>query len=787
MKTLIFEPLIPLTLWASLALGAVALLVWYGRDARLRLAPRRLLGVMSLMALGVALPLLILLNPLWMERLPPPEGKPLLTILVDSSASMATPDGEHGKTRYQTAVEAAGALSQKLQDRFEIDVQSFAETVSPADPTQMASRSPQGVHTDLATALELNLHEDRPQGQAIALLSDGIHNAGSERRVLEAAQLASAMSAPIFTQLVGGAAEVRDLAVEVRSPQELAFVGQRIPIRVLLQSRGLTGATAKIELREGDKVVESRQAIIGVGQRQEVDFSVAHDESGLYRYEVHVELIANEATLSNNQCLCLLRVVDEPIRVLLVEGNPYWDTKFLVRTLAADPSIELVSVVRLAENRFLERTLHRAAPGATGPAAATPDANTGAAAITQTANVAGAAPAEPASQPSAAAPASRRETWQIAPSGGAILSDAKTLAGFQVVVLGRDADVYLGDDALAELRRWVTRDGGSLVCFRGAPTAQISDRLRQFMPVQFSAGRESRFRMKLTDSGRDLNWIPEADEGSTDALSQLPSLATHSVASGAQPHAIVWAVGESLGAKSSTPVVSATAYGAGRVLVIEGAGMWRWAFLAPQFQKQEQIYGALWQSLIRWLVSNVGLLPTQRWSLRSDKTRFSTTETASATLLVRESALDKGVPAIELTGGNLEQPQRLSVVPAHDEPGAYRVSFGKLGEGRYQAQLAGEADDPTARTIFEVRSHADEVLELTANAGLMRRISATSGGATLSGSQADEFARQLDEHLARSRPERLSKTTAWDRWWVLVGVFGVWTAAWGLRRASGLV
>ncbi|HEY2837629.1 MAG TPA: hypothetical protein VGJ26_00660, partial [Pirellulales bacterium] len=165
----------------------------------------------------------------------------------------------------------------------------------------------------------------------------------------------------------------------------------------------------------------------------------------------------------------------------------------------------------------------------------------------------------------------------------------------------------------------------------------------------------------------------------------------------------------------------------------------------------------------------------------------STTESASATLLVRESALDKGVPAIELTGGNLDQPQRLSVIPAHDEPGAYRVSFGKLGEGRYQAQLAGEADDPTARTIFEVRSHADEVLELTANAGLMRRISATSGGATLSGSQADEFARQLDEHLARSRPERLSKTTAWDRWWVLVGVFGVWTAAWGLRRASGLV
>jgi hypothetical protein len=783
MNTLIFEPLIPLTLWASLALGAVALLVWYGRDARLRLARGRFLGVMSLMAIGVALPLVILLNPLWMERLPPPEGKPLLTVLVDSSASMATPDSGGGTTRYQAAVVAADALAKQLQDRFEIDVQTFAETTAPADPTQMASKTPNGVHTDLAAALEANLHEDRPQGQAIALLSDGIHNAGSERRVLEAAQLASAMSSPIFTQLVGGAAEVRDLAVEVRSPQELAFVGQRIPIRVILQSRGLNGATAKIELREGDKVVERRQTTIAGGQRQEVDFSVVHDDSGLYRYEVHVEPIDNEATLSNNQCLCLLRVVDEPIRVLLVEGNPYWDTKFLVRTLGADPSIELVSIVRLAENRFLERTLHRAAPVAAGAAPAL-DAKSS---DNATADAGAANPTDPAASPTADAPASRRETWQILPDGGSILADAKALAGFQVVVLGRDADVYLGDNSLAELRRWVTRDGGSLVCFRGAPTAQISDRLRQFMPVQFNAGRESRFRMKLTDSGRDLNWIPEADDGSTDVLSQLPSLATHSAASDAQPHAIVWAVGESLGAQASTPVVSATAYGAGRVLVIEGAGMWRWAFLAPQFQRQEQVYASLWQSLIRWLVSNVGLLPTQRWSLRSDKTRFSTTENASATLLVRESSLDKGVPAIELTGGNLDQPQHVSVVPAHDEPGAYRVSFGKLGEGRYQAQLAGEANDPTARTIFEVRSHADEVLELTANSGLMRRISATSGGATLSGSQGSEFAKQLDEHLARSRPERVSKTTAWDRWWVLVGVFTVWTTAWGLRRASGLV
>ena len=45
------------------------------------------------------------------------------------------------------------------------------------------------------------------------------------------------------------------------------------------------------------------------------------------------------------------------------------------------------------------------------------------------------------------------------------------------------------------------------------------------------------------------------------------------------------------------------------VVVIEGAGMWRWAFLPPQYQKQEEIYGGLWHSMLRWLVSATGLMP----------------------------------------------------------------------------------------------------------------------------------------------------------------------------------
>ena len=45
-------------------------------------------------------------------------------------------------------------------------------------------------------------------------------------------------------------------------------------------------------------------------------------------------------------------------RVLLVEGKPYWDSKFLARTLASDPSIELVSIVLIViQLRWLQEFL----------------------------------------------------------------------------------------------------------------------------------------------------------------------------------------------------------------------------------------------------------------------------------------------------------------------------------------------------------------------------------------------------------------------------------------------
>src|SRR5947209_6591708 len=127
MGTLSFEPLIPLPLWLALAVAGAGLLGWYAYGRPGALPPRRWAGVLALMGCGLLLVLGILLNPTWIEPATPPAGKPLLTILLDTSASMATPDAAQGRSRYQAATAVVQAFAQSMGERYDVRVLGFTD------------------------------------------------------------------------------------------------------------------------------------------------------------------------------------------------------------------------------------------------------------------------------------------------------------------------------------------------------------------------------------------------------------------------------------------------------------------------------------------------------------------------------------------------------------------------------------------------------------------------------------------------------------------------------------
>ena len=343
MGTLSFDPLIPPALWLALAAAGAALLTVYGWRRPEAVPRRRWFWIMGLSSLGMAIVLGVLLNPTWVEQAEPPAGRPVLTVLVDATASMATPDAAERQTRYRSSARLAAEFAKQLGGRFDVRAFTFADKATAADVASLETRSPDGAVTDLTAAVGAALEDDQPPGRAVILMSDGIHNGGGgAERVLEAARLAKALACPVYTWTVGGNADVKDVALELRSPQELAFANQAMTLGVQIRQRGFSGRPVTLVLEHDGKEVERKQLPLPI-QNGTVDaeFQVKREKPGLYRYEVRVEPLPEEVSRANNAATLLLRVVDKPVRVLLLEGKPYWDAKFLARTLLADASVEL--------------------------------------------------------------------------------------------------------------------------------------------------------------------------------------------------------------------------------------------------------------------------------------------------------------------------------------------------------------------------------------------------------------------------------------------------------------
>ncbi len=751
-----FQPLIPIPLWALLALGCLAISVWYGWRRPGAVTRNRWITILALTSFGTLCTLIILLNPTWLERVLPPGGKPLLTILVDTSASMATPDMGADNTRFASARETATAFSKDLAYRYEVRILTFAESTKSVAPAALSAMRPDGSTTDLAVAITESLDQARPQGQAVVLLSDGNHNAeGQPARVLDAVRLARGLDAPIYTKTFGGPAEVNDLDLQLQSQRELAFLGQKAPLIASVRKLGLGVPTATVILSTEGKEVARKSVTFDQKDFAEARFDVQQPKRGLYRYEARLESVPGEAILVNNTETFLLQVVDQPIHVLLLEGKPYWDGKFLVRTLTSDSSIELESVVKLTEGRFFRRSLHRS-PAKPGNSPAEPDVV-------------------------------RQDEWKVLDKPEDLAAGRGGFGRYQIIVLGRDSDVFLDEATMGNIKRWIAQEGGALVCYRGAPSSRISQPLAQLLPVRWSQGRESRFRVQLTERGQDLRWLPSSRENTQrEAFAKLATLAHNQQPQEPKPLAVVLATSTPAASQEPIPVVTYQPYGSGRVVVIEGAGMWRWAFLPPESRQDEDVYGGLWHSLMRWLATGSGLPPGQEIALRVDKVGFHTTEPVTATLLLRDDGTRREIPAVELTGGAQKTPKTVTPVPGGDDPGAFRVLFGSLPEGQYQARVVGH-DESAAQVAFDVRGSVEEQLNLAARPDLMSRIAQESGATVLTSGTPEELTNQMQDYQTRSRTERVTRYPAWDRWWVLVTILAAWGVAWKLRRSSGLV
>ncbi len=637
------------------------------------------------------------------------------------------------------------------------------------DDDEGSDHWPQGHRSDLSSALRQAIRTGSPVGHAVLMISDGAHNVGSVEGVLQTAREANALATPVYTVTLGTSIGMKNMSLAAKSSRMIAFPNNPISIRATLTHSGLEGQETEVGLFRDEELVETRRVKLSANTNQEVRFTLAQGaQSPLERYRLVASEVAGEVTTADNQTTIVVQRLNHPIGVLILEGKPYWDSKFLARNMALDPVVDLSTIVRMSSQRFLVRHLARASLGEPSEAHA---------ATTE----------EPSTS------TATTEDWTVSEKLKSPLESAELLEKYRLVILGRDADVYLTEAAIENLRAWISKNGGCLLCSRGAPTDQVSGKLAELLPVRWTPSAETRFRAKVSPHGMDASvFDPLLSEGE-DPLGSLPSLAVNSAPKERPglPQVLMQSAAEQ--GDGAVPIVTYQPYGSGQTIVVEGSGMWRWAFLPPQHAEKDKIYPTLWQSMVQWIISQQDMMPGQEIAVRADRATFLSGDRASASVTLRNpvqwlksNSIDD--LSVTIQSASQDLPKRASLIASGSDPSLYRVDLGALDIGFYTVKLVrGVNDDIVAATAFEVRDPWFESLEVDARPDLMSQVSRLSGGKVLEPEQVDQLVTEFQQRMLAQQSTDEIRTTMWDRPLVLLVILVGWIATWIVRRQSGLV
>ncbi|RUL88445.1 VWA domain-containing protein [Tautonia sociabilis] len=713
---------------------------------------------------------------------------PYLVVMADDSASMAREDqyadeaiGERARQlAAQTEQPDASRFSmvrswlarddarllRRLQEQHRVrlylvsgSARQLAEVTEPEEIAPalaaMEDVQPQGEQSRLGTGVRQVLTELRgAPPTAIVLLTDGQNTRGET--LSDVAPLAARKGVPIFTIGVGDDTPPRDLALSDLVVDDVVFVGDTVRFEAKLGARGFEGTPITVRLIEappdsGDEAVDRGREVASVqvdapADGTAVPFELAHrpEEVGRFDYVVVAEAQPREDRAENNRLRRTVAVREDKIKVLLVDGQPRYEYRYLKTFLERRPeSIELDVVLQSADPEYSAQD-----------AAALPNFPT----------------------------ATKGE-------GG--------LFEYDVIILGDADPLYFSASQLQAMAEFVTEQGGGLVFAAGEffnPISYQGTPLEPVIPVQLSGARNpilggepiEPFQMELTADGRASPIFRLADDEATslDVWENLPPHYWFLESPRAQPAAFVLARHPSApGADGPVPLVTYQFVGAGKSLFLGVDDTWRW-----RIGVADRYFGRFWIQTLRFMARSrlnrdrPAELATDRSTYQSDQPVLIRARFLSTGLAPRS-----GEVAVEIERSGRE-PERLALRSSGDSSGAFEAILPNPAPGDYRVRLLPppilEGEVPTAE--FRVEAPADERDKVQLNRAELVRAAALSGGEYRSILEAENLADDLPP--ARKIPlDTDPPIPLWNDWRLLSLFLGLLTTEWVLRKRKQMV
>lgn len=758
MASLTWRPLIPPGHVGLLAAVAAALaIVAYVRATRGR-------GRLGFALLGMRLVVLaalvtVLMGPSITQSASDKPLRPALKIMLDVSQSMLTPDvGDEKRITFARRRWLSDERLQELSSVCDVEILGFAENLSPLsnDTLEPSDSEPAaGRSTALADCVDKVVRQVNPSRRdwAVLVLSDGRDS--DDKPTAPVGQLARARGVPIHTVCLGGDYVQKDLVLTARAAQRYLLTGTEGGIRVRLLQEGLSREIAQRE--QIDRPLEVHAECEGKVQSVPVVFDgedsasaiipIRHDGPGTRSYRVWAEPLVDEVEQANNSQQVFVEVVDQRMRVLVLEAEPFWDTKFLAGSLRRDPRIELVQVTRISPDKqtvIFTRT----------------DKN-----------------------------------------DDSLPLDAAGLAGqYELIVLGRGLESFADTPLPEQIVEYVADYGGNVVFARGracdtstAAGRKVARDITVIEPVVWSG--HTLHNRALTAAPAGLGSFLSEDifqsETNPEHMAGLDVLmGVDHVKTGASVLARGVAAGM-VGSGShdgAPPALVSMPYGRGNVVAVLGEGLWRWSIRPPVSHPREgpSSYDEFWSWMVGWLVMGGDFRPSENVSLLvgTDSVRLgSEVHIAAACRAVPEGGFDPVVRITEPDGTERRLAMRRS--DSGDSRLWTQFEARKSGVHTVTMDCPGATPERIEKKFnaFDVNM---EVLQAGAAPEALADLSRYSGGRMLAPNQAEDFPQLLGEFFAARRPVTTARYI-WDRWVLLVLLLTWAGLEWIFRKTAGLL
>ncbi len=746
-------PLAPHHLWGIA--GALALLAIFVYARNMRRQPL-VSSVLLLMRLSVIATLTYLL--MGPSALPPAasaDARPPLHVYLDSSASMLTAD-VRGQPRIRFAIDRWLGDEQldKLRANFDVQLFTFDTATLPLSQRDLkmdAARIATGKSSFIAENLRQAVVDISASSQqaTMLVLSDGRDSQGEP--LAQVAAIARSRGTVIHAVAMGGKTAQQDIALSASLSQRFLIAREPGAISIRIRQTGLDQTATLLRIRQGGEVVT--QPVNFGGQREvEITLPIMHETPGVYEYALTVDPAPGEIETGNNSRTLFAEVTGERIKVLLLEGEPYWDTKYLAQSLRKDASIELTHITQMTAGRQ-----------------------------------------------------SRIVTRGEGEAVAAVPSRAEDLAKFNVVILGRSIERVMSAEQASLLPAFVNEHGGHLILARGqpydaaAPAGMALARSWSVLePVIWSRSGALLYDLawELTPTGVSEPCFA-FDSIDLTAQRAVPSLRAYSAMAAIErikPAAQVLAnavphggnPGGGPAGAATQPALVRMQVGSGHVVAILGEGLWQWSQLPPRLKQYDGMYDLFWSNLVRSLAMGGRFQPNQEVSLEVGAIGGRLGDPVLITAITRTLPRDDDyAPKIRV----------IDPAGKTHEPAVQKLPGGTRHQAAFKPELAGVYEvrldaaplkpSPQERK-FSVYHEDIERLESSADPEAMRTLAEQTGGRFFTPDEAADLPAQLARALAAqitpNQPEYV-----WNRGFVLALLL-IWTGLeWLARRGVGLL